>query len=385
MISVRYDFAGDDGRARADLHIDMPGLPGKRIFFELLGEAAPKERPGAEFAVLAALPMAMRLSQPLHVAGAAEGAFLASVEELQQAWARWRPDLFRPVPVSVEEETAARATAGRRAIAAFSGGLDSVFALHAHKRRLLGRRSLDIEAAFLVQGFDLPLDAADRFDRARRAAAAMLDHYGVPLTVVRTDWGRISSPWGQTFMMGLAAVLHLFSRDFDCGVVAADLPYDGEVLGWGSNSITNPMLGSRSFPVHSTGAGWSRAEKAGVVGEEAPVLAHLRACTKSAEGGNCGRCEKCVRTKLDFLVNGVESVPALGSPVAAEDLAGMRINGPQAYFWREILARGDWSGRRDLEKAIAALLACGEGLRPAPQPLRRRRSGLRLWLKYFGA
>jgi 7-cyano-7-deazaguanine synthase in queuosine biosynthesis len=385
MIRVSYDFTAGNQTARTDLRIEADGIGRKSVFYEFSGPAAPQHAPTGEFAILAALPMAMRLGRPIRLAGTAERAFLANMEEMQQAWTRWRPDLFKPVPIEVSEETAPRLPAGQRTVTTFSGGLDSVFALHAHRRGLLGRRTLDIAGAVLIQGFDLPLDEEQRFETAQRSAKAILDHYDVPLTIVRTDWGRLSSPWGQTHMVGMASVLHQFARSFDCAMVAADMPYDGDVLGWGSNSMTNPLLGSVSFPVTSTGAGWSRAEKAGIVAAERPVLDHLRACTKSAEGANCGICEKCVRTKFDFLVNGVEEVPALGPPAEAESLRGLKItNGPQAYFWRDILDRGSWDQRPEMRAVIETMLE--SGYQPGNgTPQRRRRSPLRLWWKYMRA
>jgi len=367
VIRASYDFEATGQRAQTDLVLRADGLPEKRIFFEFVGPAAPRHRPGAEFAILAALPMAMRLGQPIHASGTADASFLASIEELQEVWHRWRPDLFRPVPLSVDAEAKPARREGRRAIAAFSGGLDSIFALHAHRRKLLGRRSLDVEGAFLVQGFDLPLDAGERFDRARRSAAAILDHYEVPLT---------------TFMIGLAAIFHQFSDAFDQGVVAADMPYEGEILGWGNNSITNPMLGSLHFPIRSTGGGWSRSEKAGLLGMEPAVLANLRICTNSPTGENCGICEKCIRTKLNFLVNGIDDVPALGGPVTAEALGKVRItNGAQANLWREILEHGSWDRIPEIRGQIEAMIRAG--VRPDAQPARRRpRVRLRLWWKY---
>jgi hypothetical protein len=385
MIRVSYEFTPGDRKARTDLRIEGDGIGQKTIFYEFAGPAAPLKAPSGEFAILAALPMAMRLGRPIRLAGTAERAFLANMEEMQQAWTRWRPDLFKPVPIEVSEETAPRLPAGRRAVATFSGGLDSVFALHAHKRGLLGRRTLDIAAAVLVRGFDLPLDEEQRFETARHSAEAILHHYDVPLTTVRTDWGRLSSPWGQTFMMGFAAILHQFGGSFDCAMAAADIPYDGEVPGWGSNSMTNALLGRLSFPLISTGAGWSRSEKAGIVAGEQPVLAHLRACTESAEGGNCGRCEKCIRTKFNFLANGIDEVPALGAPVTVESLRGIKVaNVAQAFLWRDILDHGNWERHPDMRAAIEAMLAAApqSGNHPVQ---RRRRTAFRLWWKYLRA
>jgi hypothetical protein len=112
---------------------------------------------------------------------------------------------------------------------------------------------------------------------------------------------------------------------------------------------------------------------------------HLRACTKSPEGGNCGVCEKCVRTKFEFLVNGADSVPALGEPPTIESLAGLEVGNTSVdRFWQEILDRGSWERRPEMRTAIEAMLESGAELSDY-SPRRARRSRLRLWWKYFRA
>ena len=131
--------------------------------------------------------------------------------------------------------------------------------------------------------------------------------YGVRLNVVRTNWQKpFSVKWGMTHVLGIAAVLHLFHRQFGSGVIADDVAYDTQVTPWSSNAITNQMLGCGGFPIRTTGAAWSRTEKAGAVAANPVVLKHLRVCYERPElGGNCGECEKCIRTKLNFYAVGI--------------------------------------------------------------------------------
>ena len=122
------------------------------------------------------------------------------------------------------------------------------------------------------------------------------------LNIVRTNWQKpFSVKWTMTHALGIAAVLHLFHRQFGSGVIADDLSYDMQITPWSSNAITNQMLGCSGFPIRTTGAAWSRTQKAGVVATNPVVLEHLRVCYERPElGGNCGECEKCFRTKLNF-------------------------------------------------------------------------------------
>ena len=340
----------------------MEGLPRfepDRIVYDIIGPDAPEQEPNANFAVAAALPTAMSLGRPLRVRGQVDADFLATMEEYMAAWCRWRPDLFQPVAISADMETAPRASLAASAIMAFSGGLDSTFALHAHKHALLGRRQLDVQAAVLIQGFDIPLDQVDAFDIARGHVQAMADSYGVRLNVVRTNWQKpFSVKWGMTHVLGIAAVLHLFHRQFGNGVIADDLAYDMQVTPWSSNAITNQMLGCGGFPIRTTGAGWSRTQKAGAVAANAVVLNHLRVCYERPElGGNCGECEKCFRTKLNFYASGIPHIAAVGNPVSIADATRM-IPRHAAYLYRytEMLSRGTWPSNDPIRTEVAQLV-----------------------------
>ena len=134
----------------------LPRFEPDRIVYEIIGPDAPEQEPNANFAVAAALPTAMSLGRPLHVRGEVDADFLATMEEYMAAWCRWRPDLFQPVAISADVERAAARTAAAGAIMAFSGGLDSTFALHAHKHGMLGRRQLGYPGGRPRAGFRYP-------------------------------------------------------------------------------------------------------------------------------------------------------------------------------------------------------------------------------------
>jgi hypothetical protein len=368
---IKLEHERSPERCRTSIVFDgLPRFEPDRIIYEIIGPDAPAQEPNANFAVAAALPTAMSLGRPLHVRGEVDADFLATMEEYMAAWCRWRPDLFQPVAISADVERADRAPVASGAIMAFSGGLDSTFALHAHKRAMLGRRQQDIQAAVLVQGFDIPLDQADAFDVARGHVQSILDSYGVRLNVVRTNWQKpFSVKWTMTHALGIAAVLHLFQRPFGSGVLADDNAYDMQITPWSSNAITNQMLGCGGFPIRPTGAAWSRTQKAGVVATNPVVLEHLRVCYERPElGGNCGECEKCFRTKLNFRGAGVAHVPAIGAPLSVADVGRMiPRNVPYLYRYAEVLKRGTWPGSDPVRSEVARLVQQLGGAGNAPR------------------
>jgi hypothetical protein len=349
----------------------LPRFEPDRIVYDITGPDAPEQDPNANFAVAAALPTAMSLGRPLHVRGEVDADFLATMEEYMAAWCRWRPDLFQPVAISADVEMVPGVLQRAGAIMAFSGGLDSTFALHAHNHAMLGRRQLDIQAAVLVHGFDIPLDQAQAFDIARGHVEAILDSYGVRLNVVRTNWHKpFSVKWTMTHALGIAAVLHLFHRKFGSGVLADDNAYDIQITPWSSNAITNQMMGCSGFPIRPTGAAWSRTQKAGAVATNPVVLEHLRVCYERPElGGNCGECEKCFRTKLNFRGAGVSHVPAIGAALSVADVGRMiPRNVPYLYRYAEVLKRGTWPGNDPVRLQVARLLQQLGAEVPGPKP-----------------
>ncbi len=64
----------------------------------------------------------MKLGVDLHVHGSVSRTLLRGLSEWQQAWSRWRPDLYRQIDISADEIRDDVPT-GENAIAAFSGGV----------------------------------------------------------------------------------------------------------------------------------------------------------------------------------------------------------------------------------------------------------------------
>jgi hypothetical protein len=115
------------------------------------------------------------------------------------------------------------------------------------------------------------------------------------------------------------------------------------------------MLGCGGFPIRTTGAAWSRTQKAGAVATNPVVLQHLRVCFERPElGGNCGACEKCFRTKLNFCAVGIRPMPAIGESVSVADVRRMiPLNVPVLYRYLEVLERGTWRASDPIRSALA--------------------------------
>jgi hypothetical protein len=309
------------------------------LFFEIVGEPLPPAMRILDFAAIAMIFRAMRAGQPLHIKGSLSKTLLRHLEEFQDAWVAWRPDEYRHVSVTADSLVDDAHSETRRGMFAFSGGVDSAFTLLRHLHGDAGLRTVEPVGMMFVHGMDIPLEESSGFETAYTANAAVARELDLPLYVVRTNWRSVACRnWEMEYATCLAACLHQFTGLVEFGVFGADEDYSRLPLPWGSNPVTNPLLGGGALDLQIDGAGYKRTQRVAHVSNFPEVARHLRVCWKSAGSGrNCGRCEKCVRTKLNFLAVGRK-------PICFDDLPSFldvcRIqarNAIQICFLNEIL------------------------------------------------
>lgn len=343
--------------------------PHQTLFFELEGEHLPPATDRHDYLVLALLFFAMRQGVDLHVEGRVSRQLLVNLEEFQRAWSLWRPGRYRPVRVSCDEEIEAGSPSQwRRGVVALSGGVDGTYAMLQHVGDGPARDRCELIAGMLVHGFDVPLHATVAFELARSTARATAASVGLPLVVVRTDWRQyFSLGWEDDFGAGLAACLNLFSGAAAYGLFGSDEDYAHLAFPWGSNAITNPMMSSDRFQIVTVGGASGRTAKVAEIARHGEIAEHLRVCWRAGETGrNCGKCEKCVRTKLNFLAAGA-SLPAslAGEPGLLEVLALRAPSATAVSYLADIhdASRGG-SLSPELRLAVAASLLKNRMLLP---------------------
>ena len=359
-------------------------LPVDSFWYEFQGPLLPPPVDRADAAVIATIFLAMRLGAAIHVQGKVCRGLLANLDEFQDVWACWKPEAYRKIALSADEEIDSIKSAGDDAVLVFSGGVDSSFTLVRHVSGRAGRNTKRILAALLIHGFDIPASDPDAFARATDSARAALGVVNVPLVTVRTNWRpAMCRNWEMEFCAGLAGCLHHFEQA-SIGLVGSDEDYAHLALPWGSNPISNPLLSSATFRIVTDGSAWTRTEKIRALGGYPALLGSLRVCWEGEVGGvNCGACEKCIRTQLNLLACGLTSGPKFVAPLSFGRIALLRArNRIQRQYLLEILtaakqARISSSWVVALRIAIARSALC-ETLefcwRPIPVFLRRLRS-----------
>lgn len=322
-------------RREAEFTLEIPGRPAitRVIYWEISG---PLEIPRVEtidFAAIATLFLAMRNRARLVLRGPVTSIMLRNLEELNEAWNQLRPADYALVPIETTELVPDRLQAlpgNSRAVLAFSGGLDACFTLIRHLSGHAGHRTAEIASAMLVHGFDVPLSEAGAFEIARESAQRALDEVGVKLTVVRTNWREVAeTDWEMDHMAAIAACLHNFSGACDIGLLGSDLTYAFNFWPWGSNPAIDPFLSGGRFTLRMEGQAFQRTARAELVAAVPALASRLRVCWAGPmTGTNCGRCEKCVRTQLNFIAAGHDPGPAFPVRATLWDMLSLNARHP---------------------------------------------------------
>jgi hypothetical protein len=332
--------------------------------------------------VVAALFTAMGEGSDLVVHGAVSPSLLRNLEEFMEIWAHWQPDKYRRIVIKPDEEREPlRPGEPSKALAAFSGGVDASFTVYRHRKGLAGRLERNVVAGVMVHGFDIPLEDKDAFALASRKAELILGSLDLELIPMATNFREINDKWyyTETHGAGVASCLLLLQGGYSYGLIGSTEPYNALVIPWGSNPITDRLLGSDSFTIIHDGAAYTRSEKISTISKWPEALKYLRVCWQGEhKDRNCGQCEKCIRTILNFRVLGVDLPECFERDVSDSQILRLRNLGsvPLAYL-DEVLAtaksrnlEGSWINA--LQKCITRNRKASKGWRKKVRDMRNK-------------
>jgi hypothetical protein len=305
------------GLVNYNFDLRYSGIGGRqRLSYEIVRQPETRVVEVFDGVLCATVLHAMAEGRDIHLHGPASETILANLREFQLAWARWLPETYRPVDILVDRVVAPQPSIERRCLAAFSGGVDSLFTVLQRNR---GTASLPdpVHGALMVHGFDVGLDNGHDFQELVDRTAEVREALGLSLRVVRTNSKKLHlQTWAYTFAAELAACMHFCSAEFSTALIGSSEPYDALVLPWGSNPITDHLLSGGALRIVHDGAAFSRTEKVAVVARFPYAARALKVCWEGRhQGRNCGVCEKCVRTRLNFLAVGVAQPPCFDGPL----------------------------------------------------------------------
>jgi hypothetical protein len=340
--------------------LDVPGY-GPGITMDLEGSpvwfASPDVRlePGPEAATCLLAYPCLAAGRPLRFTGQRPGAtFLGNVRSATDLMAGWwgLPSLEYLVAADCPPPPPSQRRATGTALF-FSGGLDSFYSLF---------RYPGIDTLVFITGFDVRLAnraAADAMIADFRRIAAARGLRLVTLATNLRDHPLLGGQrWARYHGAAKLATTHLLRRVASRFVASAS--YHHSNLGsWGSHPDLDWRWGDDEVAIDHFGTEAWRGEKLLAVAGEPLVHATLRVCYPSPPTGrNCGRCEKCVRTRLHYhaCLPGMRCATMPDEPPLAAALDALaRVDEPmltEVYRWT--LAR--YPAADDVGRAVARLI-----------------------------
>lgn len=262
------------------------------------------------------------------------------VEGLRTAYAWWSS--WGGMPSAAPRiETHARGQSARpfrprRAVALLSGGVDSLHMLMRNHQLYDPDDDAYIRDAIFIHGIDIGKrtrdPGTDRYRAALRRLEPVAIETGINLIPCRTNLRHLPSRpgfWANRHSgAALAAVGHAATLApgflFIGGTyqVATPVPV-------GSHPTVDGLFSTQRLTVIHDGSRFSRLEKVRDLATWPTALQVLRVCPESqGDEVNCGRCEKCLRTRLELLAAGVDETSSLGPSLTPIELWGEAVPEP---------------------------------------------------------
>lgn len=324
-LAVTQELIPDGTRRLLELkNVRDPKNPSVSAFFDMIGEHDVNPPLLLDGFVFGVLFYAMRLGQDIHVRGPLSLQMLRNVNELQEAWMIWSPQLYNRIRITADEVVAGLPEPRPdQVIAAYSGGVDSTFTVLRHTGEELGAESYPLrKTVLMVHGFDVPLDRPEQLEALKQRSVPLMQELGLTVRVLRTNLKELRlQRWEDSFMAQLVACLNNYSHEYSHALVASAHPYDELEFPSGSTVATDHLFSGAEMQVVHDGACASRTEKVKLIARNAAATESVKVCWEGINTHeNCGVCEKCVRTRLNFRAVGVNEPACFAAAPDADPL-----------------------------------------------------------------
>jgi hypothetical protein len=256
----------------------------------------------------------------------------------------------------------------QRAVACLSGGVDGLHMLM--RNRQLYRRDdpAYIREAVFIHGFDIGKRARDpeneRYQMALRRLEPIAAEVGLRLIACRTTLRHLPTKpdfWTHRHNVAALAAVGHFATLGATRLFIAGAYHLANPVPMGSHPAVDGLFSSQRMTVHHEGVRFTRVDKVRDLAHWPRALAALRVCPANVGNEpNCGVCEKCLGTRLELFVAGVEETAVFGPSLTPPELWEKAVpvpSGHRALRYADLLptlrARGLDPLCRVLEQRIA--------------------------------
>lgn len=307
---------------------------------------------------------ALRARRAIRVAGRLDDRFVDGIGRVMALAREWwglrairiiddrglvRLDISSPDP----RESDDRIVDGSAALA-FSGGVDSFYSLLEHGDGLSG--------LVFVRGFDLRhwFDA-EILDGAEASVRRVAADSGLRALVVETNLRDHhlfrDVCWPLDHGGAIAGVGHLLAGTIHALWISAAYALSRQYVPYGTHARLDPLWSSAPLTIRHVGDDLIREEKVSAIGAHPLVARHLRVCwAEPTPAGNCGRCEKCLRTRIALLRQHPDIRLTCFPPIEtlADDIDALERIDPDRLRTLELMS--DEATPPDVMQAIRALI-----------------------------
>lgn len=368
-----------DDSTTVSMTVESPNQERIRLWYRIPAEYTALIAGNCDPFVAATILLAMRWSASTLVHGQVSPSLLRNLEEFQAAWSAWEPERYRPIEISAEvEQEQLPAEPSDKAIVAFSGGVDSCFSVFRHRNSHCGRWQRNLQAGLMIHGFDIPLEQQEVFERAAEKSRAMLASLSVELIPMATNFRELPLDWENAFGTGAASCLMLLQGGYSTGIVGSSFPYQALSFPYGSNPVTDWLLSSNAFQLVHDGAAFSRIDKMQAIADWQEALQNLRVCWQGPDKDrNCGRCEKCIRTILNFRILGVGLPECFEQDITDDQIRNVRVtSGPLTEMERVLDAAKAAGISTSWVKALETCIRRNRLMEALSEPMTQLKQGL---------
>lgn len=300
--------------------VESPSRGRLKLWYRIPTAVAPRSESADAF-VVGNIFLLMADGSDTSVHAPVSASLLRNLYEFQAVWQSWRPGKYKQIELTPDSEAAeTKAKPDNLSIAAFTGGVDSCFTMYRYKGGTCeptARRNVD--AGLFVQGFDIPLEQKEAFDRASERISKTLASLGAGLITMSTNLKELNIEWDDTHIVGIASCMHLLKERYSEGLIGSSHTYDKLSIPWGSNPISDHLLSDANFKIVHDGAAFSRKQKVESILGWAEGFDNLRVCYSAHNADeNCGRCLKC--TFLIFLLRNMKVAVPPSFPHLTDDV-----------------------------------------------------------------
>jgi hypothetical protein len=341
-------------------------LPPKEVFFETISEFGDDLYLSPQSFLVSTFVPAMRLGEKrVRIDEEICPMLLEGIETVMGLLDFWYGEPFKPLKIEAKTGSTSPFLGRRRQAAQFlSGGIDSLASLRMNKLRYPEEHPASVKDCLVLHGFDIG-GVQERgpkyhvYERALKALAPVAQDAKVTLIPVFTNVRHLCDErdlWQNKYWASvLAGAAHAFAPRLN--LLFSPSSYDiATQVPCASHPLIDHEYSSFNLRIRHRDTTLTRLEKVKIVSGWQPALENLRVCLANVPDSlNCGKCEKCIRTKMELLSLGVlDKTQAFAEhDVDPELLSTVNIAiRHRPPFYEEMIQPLKDRGRSDLAQAI---------------------------------